>query len=347
MSQKVKVNETIVSTYSYLKGNFSEDDFISNGVNNSNVLIDNLGVLIDFKDGIKDSISELSCRINGGVDKNIVCDLINGKFINVTVVEDNAELNLKECLDGGLSTVTFNVECNEGKTLYINSKISGSGGQFNYFYYINAKKDSKVTLIVFTSSSSKGFINVLGEIEDDACVEVLFVNVNKNNVYTNCELYLNGNKSSGKIDVCYICTKDFKYDYNLTSAMVGKESNALINGRGILLDNSKKIFRGAIDFKKGCLNANGNETEEVIILSKNVVNQSLPLLLCDEKNVKGSHGFTANSINKDKVFYLLSRGFTEKQAKGLILQGKFLNMLNKIRDKEIINKFMDILMEAI
>lgn len=347
MSQKVKINETIVSTYSYLKGNFSEDDFILNGVNNSDVLIDNSGVLIDFGDEIKDNISELSCKINGGVNKDIINDLIMGKFINVKVSEENAELNLKECLNGGVSAVTFNMKCDEDKTLYVNSKISGSGDQFNYFYYINAKRNSKVTLIVFTSSSSKGFINVLGEIEDDAHVEVLFVNVNKNNVYTNCELYLNGNKSSGKIDVCYICTEDFKYDYNLTSAMLGKESDALINGKGILLDNSKKIFRGAIDFKKGCLNANGNETEEVIVLSKNVFNQSLPLLLCNEKNVKGSHGFTANSINKDKVFYLLSRGFTEKQAKGLILQGKFLNILSKIRDKEIINKFMDILMEAI
>lgn len=347
MSQKVRINETIVRTYSYLKGNFSEENFISNATNNSNVVIDNSGLLIDFDDNIKNNISNLCSRINGGIAEEIIYDLIKGKFINVKVNDENSELNLKECLNDGVSTVTFNIECCEGKNLYINSEICGNGDQFSHFYYINAKRNSKVTLILFINSFSKGFINVLGDIDDDAHLEVLLINVNQNSVYTNCELYLNGNKSSSKMNICYICSKDYKYDYNLTSAMIGKESNALINGKGILLDNSKKIFRGAIDFKKGCLNAIGNESEEVIILSKNVVNKSLPLLLCDEKNVKGSHGFTANSINRDKIFYLLSRGFTEKQAKGLILKGKFLNMLDGIRNKEIIDKFVDILMEAI
>ncbi len=58
-------------------------------------MIDNSGVLIDFGDEIKDNISELSCKINGGVNKDIINDLIMGKFINVKVSEENAELNLK------------------------------------------------------------------------------------------------------------------------------------------------------------------------------------------------------------------------------------------------------------
>ena len=82
-------------------------------------------------------------------------------------------------------------------------------------------------------------------------------------------------------------------------------------------------------------------------MSKNVKNQSLPLLLCKEKNVKGSHGFTANSIDEDKIFYLLSRGFNEKEAKGLILRGKFLNLLKEVKNEEIVDKFMNLLMEAI
>lgn len=346
MDQKIKVNETVVSTYSYLKGNFSEEEFILNASNNSNIEINNSNAIVDFNDNFKGKVSDLCEKINKGVNPVIVEDLLNGKFINVKSSNESS-LNIKDNLNGSFSTATFNIECKENDTMYVSSEILGESDQFNHFYYINAKRNSNVTLVVFTNSSSKGFINVLGESEEDSNIKVLFVNVNRNSVYTNCEVYLNGKKSSSDVEVCYICRKDFKFDYNITSAMVGEESNALINGKGILLDESKKVFRGTIDFKKGCLNANGNENEEVIILSKNVKNQSLPLLLCKEKNVKGSHGFTANSINKDKVFYLLSRGFTEKEAKGLILRGKFLNMLDKIKDQDIVEKFMDVLMEAI
>ncbi|HJD00412.1 MAG TPA: SufD family Fe-S cluster assembly protein, partial [Candidatus Dwaynia gallinarum] len=49
----------------------------------------------------------------------------------------------------------------------------------------------------------------------------------------------------------------------------------------------------------------------------------------------------------DKVFYLLSRGFSEKEAKGLILRGKFLNMLKEVKNQEIVDKFIELLMEAI
>lgn len=345
MSQKIKVNETIVNTYSYLKGNFSEDNFIVDSHGDLNIKIDKVDAVVDFNEGIKDRIESLACKINSGVNSLIVENLIKGKFINIKS-QGESRVSMKSEVNN-VSTATFNIECNDGEDIYVENEIIGDGEQFNYFYYINSKKNSKVTLVIFTNSSSKGFINILGECENEGNIDILFINVNKNNVYTNCELYLNGVKSLGNIEVCYICSKDYKFDYNVTTALVGEESNSEIIGKGILLDKSQKVFRGTIDFKKGCINASGDESEEVIILSKNAKNQSLPFLLCKEKNVKGSHGFTANSINEDKLFYLLSRGFNEREAKGLILKGKFLGILNRINNQEFIDKFIEVLMGAI
>lgn len=345
MSQKIKVNETIVTTYSYLKGNFSEENFIVDAPINLNVKIDNTNAQVDFNEGIKNRLEDLAFKINGGVDKTIIHNLINGKFINIKS-QGESHVSLKSEVQE-VSAATFNIECNDGENIYIENEVMGEGDQFNHFYYINSNKNSKVTLVILTNSSSKGFINILGECEQEGNIEVLLINVNRNDVYTNCEIYLNGMRSLGDIRVCYICSKDCKFDYNITTAMVGQESKSEIVGKGILLDNSQKIFRGAIDFKKGCVNATGDESEEVIILSKNAKNQSLPLLLCKEKNVKGSHGFTANSINKDKLFYLLSRGFKEREAKGLILKGKFLSILSRIENQEFIDKFIEVLMGEI
>lgn len=347
--QRVKINQSIVNTYSYLKANFSEDDFLVSLENNSQVDCDfseNVSLNYD-KSFSYEELKSIFGKINNVYDEKIVEDLFKGKQYNVNFKE-NSEFNFKNDLNNSSSNCIVNIQ-GDGDTsnLIFYSEIFGHGEQFNHFYNIDLKNDSKVKLVIFTNSDAKGFINVLGNCNQSSNIEILFVNVNKNNVYTDCKVILNGEKSSSNIDVCYICSGDSKFDYNLVSSMYGKESNAKINGKGILLDNSKKIFRGTIDFKKGCINAKGSENEEVIILSKNVKNQSLPLLLCDEKNVQGSHGFTANSINQDKVFYLLSRGFNENEAKGLILKGKFLSLFKNIDRQEIIDRFINILMEAI
>lgn len=347
-AQKIKINESIVNTYSYLRGNFSEDDFIISSENNSRFEIENNDdININFEKQNNFDVRSLCGKINSGVDEKIIEDLENGKFINFKF-ENKSTINVKNFLDGNFSASTFNIENNgDDSKLYFYSEILGDGLQFNHFYNVNLNGNSEATLVIFLNSGSRGFVNVLANCNDKSKLEILFVNINKNNVYTNCNVYLNGEGSSSDMDVCYICSEDYKFDYNLTSSMVGKKSNSNINGKGILLGNSKKIFRGTIDFKKGCSEAEGCENEEVIILSKNAKNQSLPLLLCDEKNVKGSHGFTANSIDNDKIFYLLSRGFSEKEARVLILKGKFLNILNKASNDEIIDKFIDVLLESI
>lgn len=347
--QKIRVNESVVNTYSYLKGNYNEDEFVSSLKNDSKFeIINDDEIHFNFDKTLSnDEIDSICERINAGVNEKIVKDFYNGKFINIKF-KNQSTLNIKNLLEENLSTAVFNVECDTYDShLYFYSEILGSGDQFNYLYNIDVKNNSKVTLVIFSNSKSKGFINLLGNCESNCNIEVLFINVNKNNVYTNCKIYLNGEKSCSNVEVCYICSENHKFDYNITSSMIGKESISNINGKGVLLDNGEKIFRGTVDFQKGCLNAEGCENEEVIILSKNVKNQSLPLLLCKEKNVKGSHGFTANSIDEDKIFYLLSRGFNEKEAKGLILRGKFLNLLKEVKNEEIVDKFMNLLMEAI
>ena len=290
--QKIKINQSVVNTYSYLKANFSEEDFCSFLSDDCKLHCDfNGDIVLNYEKNF--SYEELKSefeKISDSYGEKILKNIFDGKILNVDF-KGYGELNLKNDLNNSSSSYVFNVHGDEENShLVLCSEILGEGSQFNYFYNVNLKNNSKITLVIFANSQAKGFIHVLGNCENNSNIEVLFVNVNQNNVYTNCKVILNGEKSSSNIDVCYICSKNSIFDYNLVSSMYGVESVSKINAKGILLDDCKKIFRSTLDFKKGCLNSKGCENEEVIILSKNSKNQSLPLLLCDEKNVQGSHG---------------------------------------------------------
>ena len=65
---------------------------------------------------------------------------------------------------------------------------------------------------------------------------------------------------------------------------------------GVLQGGAKKIYRGTIDFKNGSAGAVGDEKETVLLLSDDVVNQTIPLILCSEEDVQGNHGASIGKL---------------------------------------------------
>lgn len=59
-----------------------------------------------------------------------------------------------------------------------------------------------------------------------------------------------------------------------------------MNADGILDDQAFKLFRGTIDFKNGSSGSKGDEKEDVLLMGDNVVNQTIPLILCAEEDVE-------------------------------------------------------------
>ena len=86
----------------------------------------------------------------------------------------------------------------------------------------------------------------------------------------------------------------------------------------MLNGNAFKLFRGSIDFVKGCAGSVGNEREDVLLLGDDVVNQTIPLILCAEEDVEGNHGASIGELDEKTLFYLMSRGFTKEAAEAMI-----------------------------
>ena len=117
--------------------------------------------------------------------------------------------------------------------------------------------------------------------------------------------------------------------------MRGKASNVNIDAQGALTGNARKHFKGSIDFKTGCKKAVGDENESCMLLSDKAKSLSLPMLLCSEEDVIGNHSTGSGKADKKELFYLQSRGFSEKEALKLLVRAKFNTILNNIKDKAI------------
>lgn len=147
-------------------------------------------------------------------------------------------------------------------------------------------------------------------------------------------LYL-GEASNAETYSIYIADGERKVDLEFSNFHKGRRSQSLIEGRGIVKDKARKVFRGNLKFERGSAKSVGKESEYAILLSKDVKASSIPTLKCDEDDVIGEHAASAGQIDKDKLFYLTSRGLSPKEAERLVVLSAFKPILEKIGDKEL------------
>lgn len=155
---------------------------------------------------------------------------------------------------------------------------------------------------------------------------------------------LDGEGSFLKGDISYYCADGQELDVNFIANQRGKKSKSTMNSFGSLGNGAKKTFRGTIDFKKGAAASSGSELEEVLLLSENVVNKSIPLILCGEEDVSGDHGATIGSVSDEIFFYLNSRGIRKSMAEEMLARAKVMRTAALIPNGdcvEKIEKFLD------
>jgi len=112
-------------------------------------------------------------------------------------------------------------------------------------------------------------------------------------------------------------------------------TSCLTQIRGILEDGAVAKVLGKIIIDKQAQGTNSYLKDDTLVLGDNVVHVTEPILQIEANDVKASHGSTTGQINKDQVYYLMSRGLTKKEAEGLIVEGYFAHLLQSINDEKI------------
>lgn len=185
----------------------------------------------------------------------------------------------------------------------------------------------------------KGFTNLndVGcELANSAHFELLQLQLGANKIYNGVRTELTGDSSNFDAAIGYYGREGQTIDMNFIANHYGKKTTCSMTADGVLLGGAKKIYRGTIDFKNGSAGAVGDEKETVLLLSDDVVNQTIPLILCSEEDVQGNHGASIGKLDEDLLFYLCSRGFSEQEAVDMMAKAKIDALCRKIDDEDTV-----------
>ena len=321
---KYILNETPVKTTNgFLMNNISVDlDIVEKEL--SKINIDT-----EYKEEIKDKFNS-KVNLNHNKYRSINIDVNEDKDINI---DSNLETNYL------VSEIVINLKENTNS----NINISFSGEGFNNLkLVINALSNShsNINLINNVSDSSKSFISFENDIKENSNITINFIDLGGDIRISNYHSALD-NYSVNNFNNIHIGKEKDRIDMNYHMINKGIKSNSNIEISGALYDESFKTFKGIIDFEKGSSNSIGYENENTILLSDKCISRSLPMLLCHEEDVSGTHSVSTGKIDENKLFYLMSKGLSEEESNKLIMFGNFNKILNNIKNKEDIIKIIE------
>ncbi len=277
-------------------------------------------------------------------------------------------------LNNAFTTKSFKIVIKKGyqlsKPLIIyhttNSKIWSKN--INLKLDFELQEDSCLRLIdLFSDTSEKNFLNIFYnfDLKENAILKNYKVDKleNKNIKYS----FNNIEQNKNTISETFILSSGsnfFKSEINCN--LKGEHSSAFVNGifslsnnkhheirtvvnhltensksyqliKSVLEDSSKAVYQGKIFVNSDAQKTDGYQLSKAILLNKDTEFNAKPELEIYADDVKCSHGSASGSLNEDSIFYLMSRGLSNNQARELLINGFLLDVVEKITDSEIKN----------
>lgn len=221
-------------------------------------------------------------------------------------------------------------------------EITGDPKLYTTGTEILAKENSEINHISIQSLGKESYYSNFQHawVEKDAKIEWLRGNFGADYSRSDNMTDLEGENSNVKNWLVFISRNEQQQDISSGARHIGSQTTSDMVSRGIVKDQSKNIYRGKVRVEPGTKGIDGYQKHDVLILSDDAEADAIPELEIETDDVKCSHGATIGKINKDQLFYLMSRGLNKEQATKAIIEGFFEPLMKIIPEstKELVQK---------
>ena len=102
---------------------------------------------------------------------------------------------------------------------------------------------------------------------------------------------------------------------------IGKETSSLMNTRSISKSGGISTFRSSVVVEKGATGAKSSVSCQSLMLDAISRSDTIPAMDIRTRDAAIGHEAKIGSISNDAIFYLMSRGMSEEDARALIVSG--------------------------
>jgi Fe-S cluster assembly protein SufD len=141
---------------------------------------------------------------------------------------------------------------------------------------------------------------------------------------------LAGPGATSRVTGAYFADGTQHLDYDTFQEHIAPSTTSDFAFKGALRDTARAVWRGMIRVEEGAQKTNAYQENRNLLLSKSAHADSIPGLEIMANDVRCTHGATLGQVDRDQLFYLMTRGLTRAEAERLIVRGFFQDVLDRV-----------------
>ena len=187
--------------------------------------------------------------------------------------------------------------------------------------YVKKNAKCRYTTIQNWSSDVYNLVTKRAIVEENGLMEWIDGNVGSkvNMKYPSC--ILKGNGASGNCISIAVASKNQNQDTGAKMIHLAPNTTSNIISKSIAANGGNATYRGTVKISSSATNSKSTVKCDTIILDEKSKSDTIPTNKVDNSSSYVHHEATVSKIDKEQLFYLMSRGLNEDKAKELLIMG--------------------------
>lgn len=185
------------------------------------------------------------------------------------------------------------------------------------------------------------YINRRGHLLRDASIDWALGIMNEGNVIADFDSDLVGDGSHSEVKAVGISSGRQIQAIDTRVTNIGRHSIGHILQHGVIMDRATLTFNGIGHILKGGKGADAQQESRILMLSDKARGDANPILLIDENDVTAGHAASVGRVDPEEMYYLMSRGIEEEEAKRLVIRGFLGAVISAIPLKNVQDELIE------
>ena len=336
--RELKKETSILKIGSSIVHSNVSDKLLKQGV----VISDLKSAIRDYGNIIRDRM--YSNQLNYSEDKFLALELScfdSGIFVYIprNVIIDDSIRIIDVLAPDGISSITRNIVIADSNSkasivqeIYSNKQF-GDKIQQSLFELLECYVGSNsglevVTLQAMNEKNSVNFSNRKAFIEKDAKMSWYMGLFGAQLSRYKIDNIMKGQGASAEDVEIIFGNNDQSFDVTSNLIHYGPNTRGRVLSKSVMKDKSKSLFKGMIKIDKNGKSAESYLAGHAILLDKGAKSDTIPGLEIETNEVRATHSASVAQIDENQIFYLMSRGLNNEEAKREIVSG-FLEPLSR------------------
>lgn len=235
------------------------------------------------------------------------------QVINLVVADEPVQIFPRHLI---ISESLYNTQI-----LFCDHSLNASPFIMNESMNIFLKKSAKLELYKMQNAHNHSVQLTNNHIEQDeeSFFKSIYITLHGGTVRNNIFVNLNGSKAVNEMYGLWLADKNQHVDYYTQVAHRVSDCQSNQYFKSILDDEATGIFSGKIFVDKNAQKTNAYQSNKNLIISPKAKVRSKPQLEIYADDVKCSHGSATGKLDDDAMFYLRSRGISQKESCHLLM----------------------------